>query len=142
MLKTIVQTVDFKANPRTLFALYADRKKHTEATGAEASVSAIVGSRFAAYDGSLTGTVLGVVRDRVFCQTWRSDDWTVDQADSVLTFYFEARGKGGRVTMVHANIPEEHYAGIRSGWTEYYWTPWKKYLAGKKKMSKTKRTSR
>lgn len=30
--------------------------------------------------------------------------------------------------MTHANIPEDTAAGIKSGWNEYYWKPWKKYL--------------
>jgi hypothetical protein len=37
------------------------------------------------------------------------------------------------VTMVHANIPDEHYPGIKTGWTTNYWAPWRRYLAKKGK---------
>lgn len=80
-----------------------------------------------------TGTTLGIIRNRVFVQTWRADDWTSEQADSVLSLFFEKDGKGGRLTMVHANIPDEHYPGIKTGWTTYYWARWKHCLATKGK---------
>jgi activator of HSP90 ATPase len=131
MPKTIIQIVDFKAKPELLFALYADSKLHSEATGQHAEISKAPGGRCDAFEGSLNGTTLAVVRNRVFVQSWRAEDWTADQTDSVLTLVFEKTGTGGRVTMIHANIPEEHYAGIKTGWRTYYWTPWKKYIAGK-----------
>jgi len=135
MPKTIVQTVRFNAPPEVLFALFADSRKHTAATGAKAVISTRIGGRCEAYDGGLTGITLGVIRNRVFVQSWRADGWRLDQADSVLSLFFEKDGKGGRLTMVHANIPDEHYPGIRTGWTTYYWTPWKRYLAKKRKHS-------
>lgn len=135
MPRTIVQTVSFKARPEVLFALYANSRKHTAATGANAVISSKIGGTCEAFGGSLRGTTLGVIRNRVFVQTWRADDWKADQADSVLAFLFEKDVKGGKVTMVHANIPNEHYPGIKTGWTTYYWAPWKRYLAkrGKRK---------
>ena len=133
MAKTIVQIVNFNAGPETLFALYADSKKHSAAIGSRAEISSKVGGKCVAYDGTLKGTTLGIIRNRLFVQTWRAEDWTSDQGDSVLALFFEKNGKGGRLTMVHANIPDEHYPGIKTGWTTYYWTPWKKYFAKKRK---------
>jgi activator of HSP90 ATPase len=130
---TILQTVDFNASPETLFSLYVNSKKHAAATGAGAAISSTVGGPCEAYDGSLTGVTLGVVKNRVFVQSWRADDWASELPDSVLTLFFEKHGKGGRLTMVHANIPDEHLPGIRSGWTEYYWKPWKQFLGRNKK---------
>ncbi len=131
MSKTIIQTVDFDASPEVLYALYVDSKKHSAATGSSAKISSKVGGACEAYEGGLKGTILGYIRNRLFVQTWRADDWAPDQADSILMLVFEKRGKGGRLTMVHANIPDEHYAGIKAGWTTYYWKPWKRYLAGR-----------
>jgi len=133
MAKTIIQTVTFDARPEVLFSLYTNSRNHSAATGATAHISTRVGGRCEAYDGGLRGTTLGIIRNRVFAQSWRADDWTSEQADSVLTLYFEKEGKGCRLTMVHANIPDEHYPGIKTGWTTYYWTPWKRFLANRKK---------
>ena len=141
MPKTIVQTVTFSAKPGVLYSLYVDSRKHSAATGMKAAISNKIGGKCEAFGGSLRGTTLGVVRNRVFVQTWRSDDWSADSPDSVLAFFFEKDGKGGKVTMVHANIPDEHYPGIKTGWTTYYWAPWKRYLAkeGKGKKSRSSR---
>ncbi len=139
MAKTIVQTVDFNVAPSVLYSLYADSRKHSAATGAKAEISGNDGGRCDAFDGSLTGIRLGAIRNRLFVQTWRADDWTSDQPDSVLTLFFETHRKGARLTMVHANIPDEHYAGLKTGWTSFYWTPWKRYLAAKTSGRKLKR---
>jgi activator of HSP90 ATPase len=136
MPKTIVQTVTFSASPQELYSLYVNSKKHSAATGSNARISGKVGGSCEAYDGSLTGTTLGNIRNRLFVQTWRSDDWSPEQADSILTLMFEKHGKGGRLTMVHANIPDEHYPGIKTGWTDYYWTPWRRYLGSKGRRKK------
>ena len=141
MPKTIVQTVSFNAKPEVLYALYVNSRKHTAATGAKAAISSKIGGKCEAFGGSLSGVTLGAVRNRVFVQTWRSDDWNAASPDSVLAFIFEKEGKGGKVTMVHANIPDEHYPGIKTGWTTYYWAPWKRHLAkaGEGKKSKGSR---
>jgi activator of HSP90 ATPase len=136
MSKTIVQTVDFNASPEALYALYVNSSKHSVATGATAKISSKVGGSCEAYAGSLKGTTLGNIRNRLFVQTWRADDWSTEQADSILMLMFEKRGKGARLTMVHANIPEEHYPGIKTGWTTYYWTPWKQSLARERRRKK------
>jgi len=35
--------------------------------------------------------------------------------------------------MVHANVLDRHFAGVKEGWDDYYWKPWKKYFAEKTK---------
>ena len=129
MPKTIIQTVRFNAKPEALYALYADSRRHTEAVGVKSAMTMKPGGKWQAFDGDLSGTTLATVRNRVIVQTWRSGDWGADQADSLLTLFFEKDGRGSKLTMVHANIPDERYAGIKSGWTTYYWTPWKKMIA-------------
>jgi hypothetical protein len=34
--------------------------------------------------------------------------------------------------MVQANVPSEHMQGLKKGWDDFYWEPWKKYLDSKK----------
>lgn len=137
MTKTIVQTASFAAKPEKLYSLYAEEKKHSAATGGQAIVSAKAGSAFSAFDGTLLGKTLGAIPGRLFVQTWRGDDWSADEEDSILTLVFD-KGPGlGRVSMVHANIPERHYEGIKTGWTTYYWAPWRRYLARTKTKSRS-----
>jgi hypothetical protein len=30
--------------------------------------------------------------------------------------------------MIHANVPEEEAEGIKKGWFDYYWKPWRNYI--------------
>jgi len=129
MPKTIIQTINFNASPAKLFALYADPKTHSAVTGGKVVISKKVGSPFKAFNGTLVGTTLGVIPNRVFVQAWRGGGWKSKDADSLLVLNFEKNGKGSKVTMVHANIPDKHFRGIKSGWNTYYWRPWKRYLS-------------
>jgi hypothetical protein len=38
--------------------------------------------------------------------------------------------------MVHANIPKRYVKGIKSGWNDFYWKPWKVYLSKLKSKEK------
>jgi len=44
----------------------------------------------------------------------------------VITFSDDPAG--ARVNMVHSNVPEYDYKGVKEGWPKYYWRPWKAYL--------------
>lgn len=37
----------------------------------------------------------------------------------------------GRIELVHVNVPSHDYHGVNKGWKNYYWKPWRKYLARK-----------
>lgn len=64
-------------------------------------------------------------------QSWRGSDWKKTDLDSVLILTFSKASGGARIDLVHANVPDRHYAGIRKGWTKYYWNPWRAYLRRK-----------
>ena len=78
----------------------------------------------------LTGTMLHVEPKRLIVQTWRSGNWPDDAIDSVLVLSFWPEKDGGRIELVHVNVPESDFAGISHGWEKFYWTPWRSYLAG------------
>jgi activator of HSP90 ATPase len=66
-------------------------------------------------------------------QSWRASDWDKSAIDSTFILSFEQKEKDGILHLVHANIPDKHFAGIKDGWYTYYWQPWKKYFSSKKK---------
>lgn len=128
MAKTIVQTVRFGVPPERLYDIYMDSGKHSAATDSRASISRRVGEKFTAHDGWIQGKNLVVVPKHLIVQSWRGADWKKTEPDSILILTFSgARGRA-RLTMVHANVPERWYAGIRRGWNTYYWKRWKAYL--------------
>lgn len=128
MPATLVQSVTFSASPETLFDLYMDAKKHSAATGGEASITRKVGAPFTAWDGYITGKNLAVVPKRLVVQTWRAADWRDDDVDSTFVLAFSGDDAKGRVDMVHANVPDDQAEALDEGWKDNYWTPWKRYL--------------
>ncbi len=128
MAKTIQQSVTFSASPEALYDIYMDSKKHGAAVGSKASVSRKVGGRFSVFGGGVSGKNLAVVPNRTVVQTWRGNTWKSTDPDSILILTFSRAPGGGRIDLVHANVPDHDQAGIKSGWHKYYWRPWKAYL--------------
>ena len=132
MPKTILQSVTFKnTSPEILYGIYMDSKKHSEATGGAAKISSKIGSAYSAWDGYITGKTLQLVIGRMIVQSWRNPDFKAGDPDSTLILQFERKGSDALVHMVHANVPDSEYAGLKKGWNDFYWKPWKKYLSGK-----------
>ncbi|HXC05079.1 MAG TPA: SRPBCC domain-containing protein [Bacteroidia bacterium] len=142
MSQTIRQKVLFKnTNPKALYELYMDSKKHSQATGSPAKLSGKEGGDFSAHDGYITGKNLHLVKDQLIVQTWRGSDWEEQDADSVFLIRLEKKGKDTVLHVVHAQVPDNQVKDIAEGWQTYYWKPWKKMLGARpvvKRSSKIK----
>jgi activator of HSP90 ATPase len=134
MMKAIQQSVEFRATPERLFEIYLDSKEHSEATGAPARLSRKPGGKFTAWGGQLAGKNLLIIPKRMIVQAWRATHWKSSDPDSILILTFSKSAGGGRVDLVHANVPEHDHKGVTRGWPEYYWQPWKEYLKRKAKV--------
>ena len=135
MAKTIQQSVTFKAKASKLYAMYADSKMHSAATGQKASVGT-AGGRISAYGGMISGTMLHTVKNKSIVQTWRAKNWKKSDPDSILILNFEDTKTGGRVSMVQANLSDAAAKSVTAGWKSFYWDPWRKYLADAAKPAK------
>ena len=127
--KTIEHTVTFKASPHDLYEALMDSDKHSQFTGADASISRDVGGQFAAYDGALFGTNSRLVPDKKIVQAWRTSDegWSPGHY-STATFSLEEIDGGTRLTFVQTGVPEPAFKDINEGWQTYYWSKMKQFL--------------
>ncbi len=135
MAKLIQQSVTFKAKAAKLYSLYADSKLHSAATGQKATFG-VVGGKFSAFGGGITGKILHTVKNKSIVQTWRSTGWKKSEPDSILILNFDDTKTGGRVSMVHANVADHDVKGVTVGWKDYYWNQWRKYLLDATKPAK------
>ena len=119
------------AAPDKLYDMYLDAELHAAFTGLPVAIEPRVGGVFHAFEGMLSGKILHVEPKILIVQTWRSVNWALTDMDSVLTLSFWPAPDGARIELVHANIPDEDFAGVSQGWEKYYWTPWHNYLIGK-----------
>jgi activator of HSP90 ATPase len=131
MLKTIQQSVVLPASPARLYAMYLNPKTHVAITGEPAKIDRKRGAVFRAFEGTLTGTILQTVPNKLIVQSWRASYWKKSDLDSTLILSFQPDPKGGRIHLVHVNVPDHDYEGVKEGWFIYYWRPWRNYLIQK-----------
>ena len=133
MAKHISQKITFKkTKPKALFDLYMNAKQHSHIAGSPVKISSKTGSAFSAHGGYITGSTVHTVKDKIIVQNWRAANWDATDPDSVFTIVLEPSGKDTVLYAIHSNVPDAHFEGVKKGWPNHYWNPWKQHLAGKK----------
>lgn len=107
-MTTIRQSVTLPAKPEVLWATYLSAARHGAAIGSSVSMARKVAGRFQAFGGTLRGRILALVPGRLIVQTWRGSDWSPRELDSILILTMSPARGGGRIDLVHANIPARH----------------------------------
>jgi activator of HSP90 ATPase len=131
-MRTIIkQSIVLPASAEELYATYLDPTRHAAITGAPVNISPESGSPFSAFEGRLSGSMLSVISPRLVVQSWRSLHFNPGDPDSTLILAFVPEGRGGRIDLVHIDVPEQDYQGVTQGWETHYWGPWRRYLAGR-----------
>jgi activator of HSP90 ATPase len=129
MLKIVQQSVEFRASPAALYSMYLDPDQHAAFTGGgPASMTAMPGTEWRAFDGRIHGRILALTPNRQIVQSWRSFEWHADDPDSVLVLTFWPAGAGSCLDMAQVDVPARLYETLVSGWPSRYWEPWQAYL--------------
>ena len=130
MLRIVKQSVILPATPKKLYSMYLSPRAHGAITGGKVRIGSRLGTRFRAFGGALSGRMLHTVPGRLIVQAWRSTAFHRRDHDSTLILRFLPAGRNrGRIDLVHANVPAHDYRGVNQGWKNYYWKPWRRYLA-------------
>ncbi len=120
----------FPVSPSTLLARWLDPTWHARFTGgAEASIEAVVGGRYTAWDGYIEGATIELGPARIV-QTWRTGDFAEGDADSRLELVVEPAGDGTRLTLRHTGIPAGQGEMYRQGWEDHYFVHMREVLGG------------
>jgi len=131
---TITQKVIIsKVSPKQVYEAYVDPKKHSEFTSSEATGKPVVGGKFTAWDGYISGKFLELEEGKRVVQEWKSTDFPEDALPSRLELTFREVPKGTEIVMVHSNVPKDQEDETAEGWTEFYWEPLKQYFKKKSK---------
>ncbi len=131
---TITQKVIIsKVSPKQVYEAYVDPKKHSEFTGSEATGKPVVGGKFTAWDGYISGKFLELDEGKRLVQEWKSTDFPEGALPSRLELTFREVPKGTEIVMVHSNVPKDQEDETAEGWTEFYWEPLKQYFKKKSK---------
>jgi hypothetical protein len=94
-------------------------------SGQKASIDLRKGGYFSLFNGDITGKNRKVSKKQIV-QDWKESGW---EAHSIVIFNLSA-GEGDTtvVELIHENIPDKSFAGIKSGWDKYYMLPLKKWV--------------
>jgi activator of HSP90 ATPase len=129
----IQQFVKVNATPHAHDEMFINSNKYSATIGGAARIRRKPGGTFSAWNGMLCGKNLLLVPNRMIVQAWRSCNFPSGAPDSVLILSFTKEGKGTRVDLVHVNVPPEDHQGVSLGWPQYYWKPWRQFLAGRQR---------
>jgi activator of HSP90 ATPase len=130
---TITQKVVVSATPEEVYDAYTNAKKHAEFTGSKATNNPVVGGKFTAWDGYISGKNLELEKGKRIVQEWVTTDWPEGYPPSKLELTLrEVNGKT-EITMVHSDVPAEQENDLKQGWADFYWEPLKNYFKKRKR---------
>jgi len=122
-------SVVLSAKPLEVYKAWLSAREHGLFTGAKATITARVGSRFSAGDGYISGKTLEVEPGRRIVQSWRTTEFSETDPDSRLEILVAPAKGGTRLTLKHAALPPGTAAKYRDGWREFYFEPMRAYFA-------------
>jgi activator of HSP90 ATPase len=116
------------ATPAAIYEAWMSSEGHSAMTGAEAHVGPKVGDPFDAWDGYIQGKTLVLEPPHRIVQSWRTREFTDDNADSKIEVLLVEIDNGTLVTVRHLNVPSDHQGYEDGGWQESYFTPMRAYF--------------
>lgn len=117
------------AEPARIYRAWLSSDEHSAMTGADAEVDPVVGGAFTAWDGYITGRTLELDPDRHIAQSWRTTEFTAEQADSRIDVRLDATAAGTLVTLTHSGVPADQLGYEQGGWEDSYFEPMRAYFA-------------
>ena len=115
--------------PTTLYFAWIDSDHHSSMTGSAAKIDPVVGAKFSACNGYVTGKLVILDLGRRIVMSWRTTDFPRDAADSRVEVHFETLGLSTRILILHTEIPEGQSEKYMALWNEKYITPMRAYFS-------------
>jgi uncharacterized protein YndB with AHSA1/START domain len=125
---TYTLTALIPATPQDIYDTWLDSRGHSAMTGGKATQSAKMGAAVTAWDDYITGKNLHLEPGKRIVQTWRTTQFTDAHGDSVISVTLAKVPGGTRLTLNHANVPDDQTSYEESGWKEHYFTPMQRYF--------------
>ncbi len=124
-----VVSCELPVEPASIYRAWLSSEEHSAMTRASAEVDPVVGGEFTAWDGYITGRTLELDPDRHIAQSWRTTEFTAEQADSRIDVQLDATAAGTLVTLTHSGVPADQLGYEQGGWEDSYFEPMRAYFA-------------
>jgi activator of HSP90 ATPase len=113
---------------KKIFEAWLDSTEHTAFTNSEANIDPQVGGEFSAWAGYITGKTILIEPFNRIVQSWRTTDFSEDDADSLLEIIIEPLDSGCKVILNHSGLPDGSKDEYIKGWDDYYFEPMQEYF--------------
>ena len=123
----IHQEVAFEASPTELYSAFTEASVHAAFTGMKSEIAPEAGGAFSLHDGQIVGRQIELVPGKRIVQAWRVAAWP-EGLFTIVRIELEPKGKGTKLTLDHAGVPDEMAEHIASGWKARYWEPLQKHF--------------
>lgn len=131
MAPQIAMKIELSIKPEDFYEAWLSSKTHGQMIGGEALIDAKINGRFEVWDGAITGTTTNLdKKNLIIKQSWRYDypDWP-ENKPSQITIKIKPTKGGCEVLFTQSGVPSKYVDEIKKGWSDFYWTPIKKYFA-------------
>jgi activator of HSP90 ATPase len=120
------------ATPQEIYDAWLDSLGHQKITGGKpATVTTVPGAAFTVWEKFITGRNLELEYSRRIVQSWRTNRFAKDDADSQIEVLLEPTAGGTRITVRHSNVPDGHMSYRDGGWQRSYFDPMKAYFSSR-----------
>lgn len=118
----------FNVPIKKIYDAWLSGAKHGAMTGAKATGSTLLGGKFTAWDGYISGHNLQLVPHTKIVQSWRTSEFTESDPDSILTIALTPTKTGTTLTLTHSKTPKKQESSYRQGWQDHYFAPMHEYF--------------
>lgn len=124
-MKRIEQTYVIEAPLSEVWQAFVDPNIIKKWGGGPAKMNEKEGAKFTLWGGSIYGTNIKVIPNKLLEQDWTSGKW---EKPSHAVFEFSESNKKTTIKLTHTNIPDYDTKDIKRGWDDYYLGPIKELL--------------
>jgi uncharacterized protein YndB with AHSA1/START domain len=116
MSEALKLSIELPASPEAVYHAWLDSDKHAAFTGSPAHIDPVVGGKYEAWDGYISGVTRELQPPHRIVQTWRTTEFPKNAPDSLLEVLLEPIGKGaGRRPSWHSTRSRESRASTWPG---------------------------
>ena len=126
-----IVTAIIPASPEEVYNAWLSSEGHSGMTGSPAFCSANIGDEFTAWEGYIQGKNLELEYGKRIVQSWRTTEFSDDEADSQIEVTLEPVGDQTKLTLHHTGLPP-HGSQYEQGWVELYFDPMKEYFSARR----------
>ena len=131
---TFTLATTIPASAQEIYDAWLDSVTHSKMTGGAAIMSDKIGAEVSAWDGYITGRNLDLVPSERIVQAWRTNKFSGQHGDSIITLTLQKSDDGTLLTLMHSNVPDGQTSYELGGWQTHYFEPMHKYFSGCKKI--------